>query len=206
VLDDRELAVVWKVSGEMNDPFAAMVRFLLLTAARRTEASAMPWFEVKGDLWTLPRERNKTGKELQRPLSAAAQAVLAEMPRIEGCKYVFTYGRGPLSGYSKLKRRFDEAVLKELRKEDPKAEPLENWTLHDLRRTARTLMGDAGVSSDHAERCLGHVIGGVRGVYDRAKYLNEMQIAYEKLARQIETIVNPPADNVVAFSKAGEGE
>jgi hypothetical protein len=51
---------------------------------------------------------------------------------------------------------------------------------------------------------LGHVIGGVRGVYDRAKYLNEMQIAYEKLAHRIETIVNPPAGNVVAFSKTGE--
>ena len=36
--------------------------------------------------------------------------------------------------------------------------------------------------SDHAERCLGHVIGGVRGVYDRHAYREEMLIAYEKVA------------------------
>ena len=39
------------------------------------------------------------------------------------------------------------------------------WRLHDLRRTARSLMSRAGVSADIAERCLGHIIGGVRAVY-----------------------------------------
>jgi hypothetical protein len=53
-----------------------------------------------------------------------------------------------------------------LREENPEAE-LERWTLHDLRRTARSLMSGACIASDHAERCLGHVIGGVRGTYDR---------------------------------------
>jgi hypothetical protein len=67
-------------------------------------------------------------------------------------------------------------------------------------------MSRAGVPERHAEQCLGHVIGGVMGVYDRHKYLDEMRKAYEKLVRQIETIVNPPADNVVAFSKTGEAE
>jgi integrase len=72
------------------------------------------------------------------------------------------------------------------------------WMLHDLRRTARSLMSRAGVSSDHAERCLGHVIGGVRGVYDRHRYQAEMLRAYEALAVQIERIVNP-RDNVTAL-------
>src|SRR5262249_38104308 len=31
------------------------------------------------------------------------------------------------------------------------------WTLHDLRRTARSLMSRAGVPTDNAERCLGRV-------------------------------------------------
>jgi integrase len=196
VLDDRELAAVWKVSGEMNDPFAALVRFLLLTAARRTEASSMTWSEVTDDgVWTLPASRHKVGakaKELVRPLSGAAQDVLKARPKIEGCNYVFTYGRGPLSGYSKPKRRFDARL----------GTSIPNWTLHDLRRTARSLMSRAGVTNDHAERCLGHVIGGVRGVYDRHKYAAEMARAYEALAAQIERIVNPPAGNVVPFSGA----
>jgi hypothetical protein len=58
-------------------------------------------------------------------------------------------------------------------------------------------MSRAGVQSDIAERCLGHVIGGVRGIYDRHRYLEEMRHAYEALAAQIERIVNPQP-NVVA--------
>jgi integrase len=201
VLDDRELAAVWKVASEWDDPFAKLVRFLLLTAARRNEAALMAWSEIDDGVWTLPAARNKVAarsakvKDLVRPLSKAA---IEAMPKIDGCKYVFTYdGRRGMTGFSKPKRRFDERVAKVL------GEPIQNWTLHDLRRTARSLMSRAGVLPHHAERCLGHVIGGVEGIYDRHKYEPEMLAAYEKLATMIETIVNPPTDNVV-FLKAGE--
>src|ERR1700730_16984619 len=42
---------------------------------------------------------------------------------------------------------------------------LSRWTLHDLRRTARTLLSQAGLPPDHAEACLGHVVKGVEGIY-----------------------------------------
>src|SRR5947209_12603841 len=74
------------------------------------------------------------------------------------------------------------------------------WTIHDLRRTARSLMSRAGVNSDHAERCLGHVIGGVRGTYDRHEYYTEKQLAFEKLASQIERVVSPQ-QNVVPMAR-----
>ena len=51
--------------------------------------------------------------------------------------------------------------------------------------------------TDHAERCLGHVIGGVRGTYDRHEYHAEKQRAYEALAAMLERIVNPPGENIV---------
>jgi hypothetical protein len=62
-------------------------------------------------------------------------------------------------------------------------------------------MSRAGVDADIAERCLGHVIGGVRGVYDRHSFLEEKRIAFEKLAALIEGIVNPQ-ENVVPLHKA----
>ena len=71
------------------------------------------------------------------------------------------------------------------------------WTIHDLRRTARSLLSRAGVNADVAERCLGHVVGGVRGVYDRHQYQAEMLHAYEALAALIERIVDPPSGVVV---------
>ena len=60
-------------------------------------------------------------------------------------------------------------------------------------------MSRAGVSADHAERCLGHVIGGVRGTYDRHGFHREKALAFEALAALIERIVNPPASNVTAL-------
>jgi integrase len=201
VLNDAELRLIWKVSDETAGPFPALVRFLLLSAARRAEAAEMTWSEIEGADWTLPSSRNKTKKDLIRPLSEAALVVLEARTRIEGCDFVFTNdGRRPLTGYSKPKRKFDEAVLAKLRERDLKAKQLPNWTLHDLRRTARSLMSRAGVDTDHAERCLGHIIGGVRGVYDRHEFYDEKKKAYEGLAALIERITNPPPDNVVQFS------
>jgi len=61
-------------------------------------------------------------------------------------------------------------------------------------------MSRAGVSADHAERALGHVIGGVRGVYDRHAFYDEKKRALEALAQQIERMVNPrERENVVAI-------
>ena len=59
-------------------------------------------------------------------------------------------------------------------------------------------MSRAGVSADVAERCLGHVIGGVRGIYDRHEYHAEEKLAFEKLAAQVDRIINP-VENVVAI-------
>src|SRR5262249_24526343 len=112
-----------------------------------------------------------------------------------------TDGRRSLGGFSKFKRAFDADVLAELRKDDPEAKALPRWTLHDLRRTARTLMSRAGVDPDTAERCLGHVIGGVRGTYDRHEYHDEKKRAFETLAALIERIVNPQP-NVVPLKGA----
>ena len=74
------------------------------------------------------------------------------------------------------------------------------WRLHDLRRTARSLMSRAGVFSDIAEMVLGHKLTGVRGVYDRHSYASEKRNALEMLARLIGININPPKGNVVQIA------
>ena len=61
-------------------------------------------------------------------------------------------------------------------------------------------MSRAGVRPDIAERVLGHVIGGVEGVYDRHSYLDEKADALRKLAALIGNIVNPQ-ENVVPLQR-----
>ena len=200
VLSDNELRAAWRAAEASRNAFSYFVQFLLLTATRRTEAAAMRRREVSGEEWTIPQERYKTGLELVIPLSAAAQALLAAVPKIAKSGLVFTTdGKHPLAGFSKFKRAFDAKTLEEMRKQDPEA-CLPRWTLHDLRRTARSLMSRAGVPSDHAERCLGHVLPGIRGTYDRHEYLPEKERAFAALATMIERIVKPPPDNVLSFA------
>jgi integrase len=64
-----------------------------------------------------------------------------------------------------------------------------DWVLHDLRRTARSLMSRAGVPSDIAERVMGHAQKGVLGVYDRHDYRPEKAAALKKLAATVRVIL-----------------
>jgi len=197
VLADDELRAVWKAAEAEPSAFGYFVQFLLLTATRRNEAAHMRRSEVSGADWTIPQARYKTGLELLVPLSPAAEAILAKVPQIGRSDLVFTTnGKQPIGGFGKFKAALDGKVLKHLRKQGPEASALPNWTLHDLRRTARSLMGRAGVPADHAERCLGHAMGAIRGTYDKHEYRDEKKRAFEALAGLVELIINPPADNV----------
>jgi integrase len=184
ILTDDELRKVWKAAEASTGPFGYLVRFITLTATRRNEAARMPDTELSGDKWIIPGARYKTKIDHVVPLSQAARDLLASIPRIDGVPYVFTTGRGPIGGFTKFKDAFDEDC------------GVSDWTIHDLRRTARSLMSRAGVDADHAERCLGHVIGGVRGTYDRYAYHAEKKAAFEALAAQVDRIINPQ-DNVI---------
>jgi integrase len=189
VLDDTELVAFWRATEKWDHDFARMLRFVLLTATRRNEAAFIEWSEIEAGVWTIPAARYKTAIEHLVPLSEAAGHIIERMPRIVGSPHIFS-----ARDFSKLKNRLDERMAAEL------GAPVARWTIHDLRRTARSLMARAGVSADHAERCLGHVIGGVRGVYDRHQYDAEKRQAFEALAVQVDRIVNP-SPNVVPIRR-----
>lgn len=146
--------------------------------------------EVVDGNWIIPADRYKTGVETVLPLSGAAQAVLDSMPKVKGVDYVFSRRTRPLGGFSQLKTEIDKKV------------GFSDWVIHDLRRTARSLMSRAKVPSDHAERALGHVIGGVRGVYDKFEYSSEKLAAFEKLAALVAVILDPPVSNVTPLRRA----
>jgi len=181
ILDDEELRAIWKATADYP-VFGALLRFILLTATRRNEAAHMRWSELNGDrTWIIPAARYKTNFDHLIPLSALALSVLPE----RNGDFVFSLnGRNAIGGYGRCKRAIDDAS------------GVNGWVIHDLRRTARSLLSRAGVPSDHAEPCLGHVIPGVRGIYDRYEYLEEKARAFEALAGQVQRIINPK-DNVV---------
>jgi integrase len=105
---------MWKACGAIDAAnlssirFGSMFRLMLLTGCRRNEVAGMSDSEIKGNVWTLPAERAKNGKELRVHLTKTALAILKSIPRIVGCAYVF----GPTGakcgfGFSKAKERLD---------------------------------------------------------------------------------------------------
>ena len=192
VLNDDELkAVVETAEQRRDDPFAAFVLFVLHTATRRGEAAGLRRSELSdgGKTWVIPGSRYKSKRDTLIPLSEAAQRVIAAQPVLGD--YVFSVtGQRALGSFAERKAEFDKLA------------GVSGYTIHDLRRTARTLLSRAGVAADIGERCLGHAMIGVRGTYDRFEYADEKRAAFEALAALIERIVRPPEPKVADIAAA----
>jgi integrase len=80
------------------------------------------------------------------------------------------------------------------------------WRLHDLRRTARTLMGEIGIDRDISERILGPGVGSaVERTYDKHKYTAPKGVALAKLADHVERIVTGPVGGNVTVLRRSSG-
>jgi integrase len=194
ILSDDELRRLWLAAEQDKGPFGAFVRFTLLTCARRSESAGLHRSELSdgGTTWTIPGARYKSGRDTVIPLSAPAQGILEAQPALGD--FVFSAdGSRPLGGFDDRKKEFDKLC------------GVSGYVLHDLRRTARTLLSRANVAPDIAERCLGHAIVGVRATYDRFAYLDQKRQAFEALAALITRIAHPPADVVVSIRGAKAG-
>lgn len=195
ILTDDELRTVWKQAGS-DGVFGAFVKTLLLTAQRRTDVLSMRWSDIDGDKWTMPREDRAKGNAGILKLPPLALAIIKAQPKLEGNPHIFALrADGPIRGVGKAKNRFAE-----------RCKLAEHWTLHDLRRSSRSLLSRAGVRPDIAERVLGHAIEGVEGIYDRHPYTDEKAHALAALAKLIEDIINGTPHKVVPIrrnAKAG---
>lgn len=209
VLTDEEVRLIWTMAAG-NGIFGAIVRLALSTGQRRERIATMKWADVDLDagVWHIPPpEAREKGNGGDMRLPDRALDIIRAQKKIGDNPYVFPGRRGGhFSGWSPCKRRLDERVVASLREaavergNDPdEVKPLPRWTVHDLRRTSRSLMARAGVREFVAERVLGHAQPGVRGIYDRHGYFEEKGAALDKLAALVETIINPPEGNVVAI-------
>jgi integrase len=118
----------------------------------------------RNGIWEIPAARYKTKRPHAVPLSAAALKLIEAQPKAGASgAYVFSSKVGTaFAGFDNAKAVLDAAIGAAAKKAEINPPP--HWTLHDLRRTAKTLMARAGVRPDISERVLGHVIAGVEGV------------------------------------------
>ncbi|MEE8506109.1 MAG: integrase family protein [Kiloniellales bacterium] len=196
ILDDDEIRAVWAAADD-NSTYGAFMRLALLTAQRREKLASLKWADVTIDgTWNIPTEDREKGNGGTLVLPEMAQAIIRARPRVNA--YVFAGRDGPFTSFAHGKRALDAKVAKRL------GEPLPPWTLHDLRRSARSLLARAGVSTEIAERIMGHARPSIEATYNLHSHEQEKAAALERLAGLLDTIINPPGENVVALREAVE--
>ncbi|QIG51804.1 tyrosine-type recombinase/integrase [Nordella sp. HKS 07] len=200
VLKLEELQSVWKVAQGMAYPFGPMLQLLIVTGQRLEEVAGAEWREIDRDgaIWNLPANRTKNGRPHVVHLSSSALEVLAALPRLNDCPFLFsTTGETPVSGFSKMKRRLDTAS------------GLSGWTLHDLRRTFATILTESlSVSPVVVDRILNHVSGAVRGVaavYQRGEYLADRKSAMTAYGSLVERLGGEQNGNIIELAKSATG-
>jgi integrase len=219
-LSDDELARVWAAADGVAWPFGPIVQLLILTGARRSEIGRLEWREVdlNAEALRIDGARTKNGEPHDIPLSPAAVDIVKALPRIADADgnqvpHVFTTtGDAPVSGWSRAKLALDGKDLTLQRKaaeeagDDPDAvEPLADWRLHDLRRTAATGLQRLGMRLEVIEAVLGHVSGsraGIVGVYQRHSFADEKRAALIAWAEHITKISGGTPAKVVPIRGA----
>ncbi|MGA8611693.1 MAG: site-specific integrase [Xanthobacteraceae bacterium] len=183
VLTDEELYAMYKAALNDGGTFSKIVLLLLHTGQRRGEIASLQssWFNEKENTITLPSEITKNGREHTFPIgSVCLSFVSSQLPKDR--KLLFP-ARGktdvPFNGWSKSKVAFD------------RMHSVTNWTLHDLRRTFRTIHARIGTPPHIAERLLNHIQPGLIETYDRHAYLPEMRAAMLAYEAELMRVLDP---------------
>ena len=167
-LSPDEVRVFLKAAMESNirRQFKLGLQLILLTMVRKSELLLARWEHVDFEQaeWQIPVENSKTGKPHIVYLSRQAVVLFKDLQLLAGGSELVLPGRGSLT------KPFAHNAINTALKTALKGQPIPAFTIHDLRRTASTLLHENGWPSDVVEKALNHTVGGVRGVYNRAEY------------------------------------
>lgn len=191
-LSGEELVKLFKAMREaeaLGGDNALAIKLMLALCVRKGELLAARWSEFdlegngpKGCVWRLPADRTKTGSAIEIPLVPQVTEWLRLLHTMAaGNEYVFPLRRRDFrASRGHISMNTLNLALGRV------AHGLKAFTLHDLRRTARTHLAGLGVRSEVAERCLNHKIQGVAGIYDRHDYYTERRQALSAWTTQLE--------------------
>lgn len=173
LFDAMRMAKGFSVENELA------VKLLLLLAVRKQELTAARWdeFDFDAAVWHLPEERTKTGAAITIPLPEIALEWLSTLHRLAcGSAYVFPARKMQHRMLPHIHENTLNVALAKVK------HGLEDFTIHDLRRTARTQLAELGTLRHVAEKVLNHKLKGVEGRYDRYGYFEERKDALNKWA------------------------
>ncbi|HHF3033339.1 TPA: tyrosine-type recombinase/integrase [Vibrio diabolicus] len=155
---------------------------LLLLGIRKGELVAARWdeFDFEEKLWHIPEERTKNSIPISIPIPSAIWSIITELRvRAADSDYVFPKRRSS-KRFGHISPDTLNAALNKLLSQDDVH--VAHFTVHDLRRTFRTLLAECHILPHVAERCLNHKLPKVEGTYDVHDYLEQRREAYDILS------------------------
>jgi integrase len=186
-LSTDEIRAFLKAAFESNirRQFKIGLHLILLTMVRKSELLLARWEHVDFEQaeWHIPAEHSKTGKPHIVFLSRQAVALFRELRALAGSSELVMPGRGSVT------KPFAHNAINDALKTALQGQDIPAFTIHDLRRTASTLLHENGWPSDVVEKALNHTIGGVRGVYNRAEYAPQRREMLQFWADTIEQLM-----------------
>ena len=184
-------------SDEIRAIFAALpgtqledlVPLIFHTATRSEETRAATWSQIDFDarLWTIPPERSKNGKAHPVPLSSGAMKALDRIRERQAARpseYLFpAFSRaGYMEKPNKATRRMQQS--------SPfGGSGIEDFRLHDCRRTVATGLAELGTSDAVVEAVLGHARPELQRTYNLYSPVREMRVALEAWSARLDRVV-----------------
>ncbi|MGY6029884.1 tyrosine-type recombinase/integrase [Phytobacter sp. AG2a] len=188
VFNDKEIGAFWLAveASTITEQNKLMLKLLLLTACRGVEMrlAKKDEFDLDSGVWNVPETSSKTREPFVRGLSQEAVELLKKAFALyPDFRQVFP------PAAKKEDRPMAAGVLLNLAAQLREDLDIPHWSIHDLRRTAKTKMSELRILPHVSEKVLGHKLAGVLAVYDQHDYLREQQEAVEKLAAHIHSCV-----------------
>ncbi|EPG2528170.1 tyrosine-type recombinase/integrase [Escherichia coli] len=177
------------------------LKLVLITMIRKGEFTNATWDEIdfKKWTWTIPSDRMKGSRAHVIYLPKQAQDILVGLQMCAGGSEYLVPGRynfrKPLSNAA-LNSLIDRTV--KIINED--GEHIQGFTVHDMRRTASTLLHEAGYPSDWIEKALAHEQKGVRAVYNKAEYARQRAYMLQQWADMIDSWIDGEHTDLIPFS------
>lgn len=191
-LSDAEIWIFWHLWDEVNvSESTRWAARLVLCAARRPDEvlrAHVTEFDLHNDVWN-QGNRNKSHREHRLPISSIMKKCI---------EHLIAAGQGSewlVPSNKKLNAPVSKVLLAQaLRRilDSGKVPELEQFTIRDLRRTARSYLASLGVTQEVARKIMNHSLAGIDQVYDRYDYIDEMRKALDDYSRTLESIIEQP--------------
>ncbi|MEI8355586.1 MAG: integrase arm-type DNA-binding domain-containing protein [Deltaproteobacteria bacterium] len=213
-LNEAEIKALWANldAGIISDEIKRALKLILVTAQRPGEVIGMRAAEIDKHWWTIPSERAKNGRTHRVYLTNLAVSLIGDT---KGKDFLF-----PCPHKKKIKQIEAHAVGVAVRRNlawpvtnkngkplfDTDGNPvtenklgIEQFTPHDLRRTAATFLAKMGNMDEVIDAVLNHAKQGVIKVYNQYRYDTEKQKALEAWERKLNSIIKGEKGKVISI-------